>query len=119
MCLKKSQTSDHVGAKILYPALQDGATATLVAYKGYDIDDYRAALRAKGIHPGIPPRKGHIAPPVYCKSHISRDIRSKMCSQGSKTGARSPLAKTDAPTSLWPQSLSSPSSSGGSNDSCA
>ena len=67
MCLKKSQTSGHVGAKILYPALQDGATATLVAYKGYDIDDYRAALRAKGIHPGIPPRKGHIAPPIYCK----------------------------------------------------
>ncbi len=68
MCLTEGQTSDHVGAKILYPALQDGAETTLMAYKGYDIDDYRAALRAKGIHPCIPPQKRRIAPPVYCKT---------------------------------------------------
>jgi transposase len=68
MCLTEGQTSDHVDAKILYLALQDGAEATLVADKGYDSDDYPAALRAKGIHPCIPPRKGRITLPVYCRT---------------------------------------------------
>ena len=37
--------------------------------------------------------------------------------EGSKTGAGSPPATTEAPTSLWPQSLLPQSSSGGSNES--
>jgi transposase len=72
MCRTEGQTSDHVGAKILYPALQEGAGATLIADKGYDSDDYRAALRAKGVHPCIPPRKGRITPQVYCKPTYKR-----------------------------------------------
>ena len=38
MCLTVGQTSDHsdhVGAKILYPALPDGTEATMIADKGY------------------------------------------------------------------------------------
>jgi transposase len=68
MCLTEGQTSDHVGAKLLYPALPDGAQATLIADKGYDSDDYRGALQAKGIRPCIPPRKGRIRPVAFCKT---------------------------------------------------
>jgi len=40
MCLTEGQTSDHIGAKILYPAIPEGA-AVLIADKGYDSDEYR------------------------------------------------------------------------------
>jgi len=44
MCLTEGQTSDHIGAKILYPALLKGAKF-LIGDKGYDSDEYRAALK--------------------------------------------------------------------------
>lgn len=46
--------SDHTGTKILYPALPDAEA--LIADKGYDSDDFRDALHAKGIEPCIPPK---------------------------------------------------------------
>ncbi len=49
LCLTAGQTSDHLGAKTLYSVLPDGPDITLIGDKGYDSDDYRAALRAKGI----------------------------------------------------------------------
>jgi transposase len=67
MCLTAGQTSDHVGAKILYPALPDGTRAVMIADKGYDSDEYRAALEARGMTVCIPPRKGRKAPASYCK----------------------------------------------------
>lgn len=67
MCLTEGQTSDHIGAKILYPALPDGAK-TLIGDKGYDSDEYRAALKAKGITPCIPPRSNRKSPETYCKT---------------------------------------------------
>jgi transposase len=51
--------SDHIGAKLTYPALPEHAR-TIIGDKGYDSDEYRAALKAKGITPCIPPRKGRI-----------------------------------------------------------
>ena len=36
--------------------------------KGYDSDEYRLALKAKGIAPCIPPRKGRKAPASFCKT---------------------------------------------------
>jgi cytochrome oxidase assembly protein ShyY1 len=51
MCLTAGQTSDHIGAKILYPCLPDDSQAVLIADRGYDSDEYRAALEAKGITP--------------------------------------------------------------------
>jgi len=68
MCLTAGQTSDHVGAKILYPALQDGTAAIMIADKGYDSDEYRAALKAKGLTACIPPRKRRTTPATYCKT---------------------------------------------------
>jgi hypothetical protein len=43
--------SDHTGAKILYPTLTDADA--LIADKGYDSDEFRDALHAKGIEPCI------------------------------------------------------------------
>ena len=48
MCLTAGQVSDHVGTRILYPVLPEGGSATMIADKGYDSDEYRAALQAKG-----------------------------------------------------------------------
>ena len=47
--------SDHTGAKLLYPALPEAGT--LIADKGYDSDEFRDALEAKGIDPCIPPKR--------------------------------------------------------------
>jgi len=67
MCLTEGQTSDHIGAKILYPAMAEGANV-LIGDKGYDSDEYRAALHAKGITPCIPPRSNRKSPATYCKT---------------------------------------------------
>ena len=67
MCLTAGQVSDHIGAKILYPALPDSVEATMIADKGYDSDEYRAALEAKGVTPCIPPRRGRNQPATFCK----------------------------------------------------
>lgn len=53
LLLTEGQMSDHTGAKILYPALPDAQA--LIADKGYDSDEFRGALHAKGIEPCIPP----------------------------------------------------------------
>ena len=68
MCLTAGQTSDHIGAKLLYPALPKGPGRLLIGDKGYDSDEYRAALSAKGISCCIPPRKGRKSPATYCKT---------------------------------------------------
>ena len=67
LCLTEGQTSDHIGAKILYPAMSENS-AVRIDDKGYDSDEYRAALKAKGITPYIPPRKGRKSPATYCKT---------------------------------------------------
>lgn len=72
MCLTAGQTSDHIGAKILYPTLPDGGDGVLIADKGYDSDEYRAALKAKGLTACIPPRKRRTAPATYCKTQYKQ-----------------------------------------------
>lgn len=72
MCLTAGQVSDHIGAKILYPTLPEGAGATMIADKGYDSDEYRAALLAKGITSCIPPRKGRKSPATFCKTQYKQ-----------------------------------------------
>ncbi len=66
MALTAGQTSDHVGAKIMYPYLPKANR--LIGDKGYDSDEYRAALKAKGIAACIPPRKGRNNPQDYYKT---------------------------------------------------
>lgn len=67
LCLTEGQMSDHIGAKLTYPALPEHAR-TIIGDKGYDSDEYRAALKAKGITPCIPPRKGRLLPADFDKS---------------------------------------------------
>lgn len=40
----------------------------IIGDKGYDSDEYRAALKAKGITPCIPPRKGRLLAADFDKS---------------------------------------------------
>lgn len=67
LCLSEGQMSDHIGAKLTYSALPDHALC-MIGDKGYDSDEYRAALQAKGITPCIPPRKGRILPADFDKT---------------------------------------------------
>ncbi|NIA69660.1 IS5 family transposase [Pelagibius litoralis] len=53
LMLSEGQMSDHTGAKLLYPHLP--GASMLIADKGYDSDEFRNALAAKGIKPCIPP----------------------------------------------------------------
>ena len=59
--------SDRMGAKTFYPALPDATGGVMIDDKGYDSDEYRAALKAKGIKPCILPRKGRNHPATFCK----------------------------------------------------
>ncbi|WP_306258447.1 IS5 family transposase [Pararhizobium sp. IMCC21322] len=65
MALTAGQVSDHIGAKITYPELPEAKI--MIADKGYDSDEYRAALKAKRISSCIPPRKGRNNPATFCK----------------------------------------------------
>lgn len=65
LLLSEGQMSDYTGAKLLYP--QRPAAETLIADKGYDSDDFRDALSAKGITPCIPSRSNRIAHANYDK----------------------------------------------------
>lgn len=58
--------SDHKGAKLLCPALPEHA-CVMIGDKGYDSDEYRAALKVKNITPCIPPRKGRKLPADFDK----------------------------------------------------
>lgn len=55
LLLTEGQMSDHTGAKLLYPHMPEADT--LIADKGYDSDEFRSALAAKGIDPCIPPKR--------------------------------------------------------------
>ncbi len=56
--------NDHTGAKLLYPHLP--AAETLIGDKGYDSDEFRDALAAKGINPCITPKSNRV-------THINYD----------------------------------------------
>ena len=67
MGLTEGQTSDHIGARIFYPALPDDAKIR-IGDKGYDRDAHRAVLKAKGITSCIPPRLNRKSPATDCKT---------------------------------------------------
>ena len=55
MLLSEGQMSDHKGARLMFDALPPAKE--LLGDRGYDSDQFRAALVSKGINPCIPPRK--------------------------------------------------------------
>ncbi len=88
MCLAAGQLSDHIGAKLLYPGLCDSVKAIMIADKGYDSDDDRAALKAGGITPCIPPRTGRKAPASFCSIQYKQRHKVKNMFARLKDGAR-------------------------------
>jgi transposase len=66
MALTPGQVSDHIGAKIVYPALP--IAKTLIGDKGYALDKFCNAHKAKQIEPCIPPRSNRKNPATYCKT---------------------------------------------------
>ena len=94
--------SDHIGAKLTYPALLHHA-AYMIGDKGYDSDEYRAALQAKGITPCIPPRKGRLLPASFDKTlYRQRHKNGEYVRKSSKTGDASTRVMTDVHTHSCP-----------------
>ena len=58
--------NDHQGAKLMFDALPPAPV--LIADKGYDSDEFRAALISRGTTPCIPPRKNRKIQHAYCKT---------------------------------------------------
>ena len=65
--LTEGQMNDHLGAKLRYESLPTSASH-LIGDKGYDSEEFRAALNAKGIKPCIPPRKNRNTQISYCRN---------------------------------------------------
>jgi putative transposase len=63
LALTEGQASDYKGAALLLPHLPKAKE--LIADRGYDSDDLRAALRHKGLTPCIPPRRNRKVQTVY------------------------------------------------------
>ncbi len=55
--------SDHRGARLLADTLPPASA--LIADRGYDSNWFRAALKARGVEPCIPPTRGRKAPLHY------------------------------------------------------
>ena len=55
MLLSEGQLNDHVGARLMFGAMP--SAKVLIADKGYDSDDFREALRGRGVAACIPPTR--------------------------------------------------------------
>ena len=66
LLLTEGQMNDHKGAKLLFDALPPAPV--LIADKGYDSAEVRAALIERGTMPCILPRKNRKTQHTYCKT---------------------------------------------------
>jgi len=64
--LGEGQLSDHVGAKLIYPAMPNARV--LIGDKGNYSDEFRNALKARRINAYIMPRSNRNAPRTYSKT---------------------------------------------------
>lgn len=64
--MSEGQLSDHIGAKLIYPAMPNAKI--LIGDKGYDSDEFRDALKARKIKTCIPPRSNRTAPRTHSKT---------------------------------------------------
>ncbi len=58
--------SDHKGARLMLKALPPASM--LIADRGYDSNWFRAALKARGVEPCIPPTRSRKLPIAYDKT---------------------------------------------------
>ncbi len=101
--------SDHKGARLMLKALPPASM--LIADRGYDSNWFRAALKARGVEPCIPPtrsRKLSIAydKTLYRQRHKIENMFAKL-----KDWPRIATAMIDAPIPSSPPSASPPPSS--------
>lgn len=75
----------------------------MIADKGDDADEYRAALEAKGIKSCIPPRKGLKAATEFCKAQYKQRDKIENIFSGRKTGSAFPPDMAAEPMSSLPQ----------------
>jgi transposase len=66
MLLSEGQMSDHKGARLMLAELPKAQA--LIGDRGYDSNWFRAALKARGIEPCIPPTRSRKAPLDYDKT---------------------------------------------------
>ena len=66
MLLSEGQLNDHVGARLMFAAMP--RAKVLIADKGYDSDDFRAALEGSGVTPCIPLRRNRKVLIAYDKA---------------------------------------------------
>ncbi len=66
MLLSEGQMSDHKGARLMLHALP--RAKALIADRGYDSNWFRAALKARGVEPCIPPTRSRKSPLEYDKA---------------------------------------------------
>ncbi|MEJ0091894.1 MAG: IS5 family transposase [Methylocella sp.] len=66
MLLSEGQMSDHKGARLMLKALPPASM--LIADRGYDSNWFRAALKARGVEPCIPPTRSRKLPIAYDKT---------------------------------------------------
>ena len=66
LLLTEGQMHDHKGAKLIFPALPQASV--LIGDKGYDSDEFRNTLAAKGMQACISPRNGRKTEYACCKT---------------------------------------------------
>lgn len=55
MLLTEGQLNDHIGARLMFKSMPKAQV--LIADKGYDSNEFRQALKRRGIEACIPPRR--------------------------------------------------------------
>jgi transposase len=109
--LSEGQMNDFKGAALMLPSLPKARE--LLADKGYDADWFRQALAERKTIACIPSKSNAKSPSPTPPCFTDSVIKSRTCSDGSRTGGASTPVTTVAPTPISPQSASpQPSSSG-------
>lgn len=112
MLFSEGQMSDDKVAALMLDALQQAKA--MPGDKGHAADWLRAALSKRGIVPASPQKPTALRQSPGTARSIVSATKSKICSAGSRTGAASTPAMTDARTPSSQQSASPPQSSSGS-----
>jgi len=76
--LTEGQLSDHVGTKLIYPAMPNAKV--LIGDKGYDSGKFRDALKARKIKACIPPDQTGSRRAVTPRRCTGSVTKSKICS---------------------------------------
>lgn len=108
MLLTEGQLNDHVGARLMFRSMPKAQV--LIVKKGYDSNEFRQALKMRGIEACIPPRRHRKVLIPYDKKPYKSRQKSKISSRGSRIGDVLQRAMIDVRTRSSLQSVSLPPS---------